>query len=102
MAVNRERGRVERGYRMLDFDGDTLERVAQRVELAIQEYGPTAYLVSVTDRWSEYPTLQVMTKSPETDEEFARRVAREEEAEARAEAAEAAEYARLRKKFNTL
>lgn len=94
-----EKRMLDRVKEHFDIDGDTLQKVLERVTRLITEYGPEATIDKQTYQYDDGHYLAVFVKEPETDEELQRRVASELKYAQRASQYEAAEYLRLKAKF---
>lgn len=91
----------DREKAVFDVDGDTLQKVLEKVTRLITEYGPEATIDKESHQYDDGYYLAVFVKEPETDEEFKARVALEARYTQRASQHEAAEYLRLKAKFES-
>ena len=96
-----EKRMLDREKERFDVDGDTLQKVLEKVTRLITEYGPEATIDEERCQYDEGKYLAVFVKEPETDEEFKLRVATETHYAQRASQYEAAEYLRLKAKFES-
>jgi hypothetical protein len=62
----------------VNFDGDTLVSIAERIKELTEDYGPDAYLDYRMEDYSDDYVYKLMTKSEETDDEYAHRMAKDE------------------------
>lgn len=97
--VNRNRMMRETAMENADFDGYTLQQVADRIAALIAEYGPTASIGKHTYEYDEGEYLYVFKEIPETDEQMNERIANEERWFAGDEERERREFERLQAKF---
>jgi len=99
MAVNRNRKTVELCATDLDLEYRTLARARDIIQELIESYGPDAKIDKCQADYSDREYLTVMIKRPETDEEMASRIRKEEHYEAKAAERDLAEFERLKKVF---
>jgi len=101
MKVNYERKMVSKEKTSIHFEWNTLEDVLNKVEMLIKKYGKDAQIMGKCEPYSDSDreTLYVVKDEPETDEELARRIAREENYAKFEEQRDAAEFKRLQEKF---
>jgi hypothetical protein len=79
----------------LDFDGDNINEVINKLEKLKETYGEDAWLDYSQDDYSDHYSYTLMVKSIETDEAYKRRLAKEEQAVAYRKE----HYERLKKEF---
>lgn len=99
MAVNRDRKTVELCARNLDLECYTLAEARDIIQELIECYGPDAKIDKFQEDYSDRDYLAVMIKRPETDEEMASRILKEEHYEAKVAERDLTEFQRLKKVF---
>ena len=92
MTVNRERKMMTVIGSYLDFDGVSLKDARKEIDRAIKKYGDTA-CINKEPRFDEGWDLVVNYTIPETDDQMAVRIAKEE-------AREQAQFERWKVKFS--
>ena len=102
MKVNYDRKLVPDYQQYFDPEGKLIDMLVE-IKKLIKEYGPEAYIEGRTDPYSNTDRLSyaVYIKSPETDNEYSDRLAKEEKWARESDESEAAEYKRLQEKFGT-
>lgn len=100
MNVNRKRKLVPQEQCYVDFER-SLGDVLKEVNTLIKEYGADAYIEGYADAYSDSDrkTFYVFKMMPETDTQYAERIAYEEKWAKESEARDAAEFKRLQAKF---
>jgi len=86
-----------------EFEG-TLTALKDRVQMWIDEYGPESYVDWDPDFYYEYepnpsPRFNIMIQREETDQEYAIRTEKEEEAKALREKWDREQFEKLKKQF---
>jgi len=86
-----------------EFEG-TLKALKDRVQMWIDEYGPESYVDWDPDFYYEYepnpsPRFNIMIQREETDQEYAIRTEKEEEAKALREKWDREQFEKLKKQF---
>ena len=99
MIINYERQMRCRKQTSFYFEGDTLKEILKTIEGLIQQYGEDVKIMSEVEPDSDKEYFYVFTKSPETDDERAKRIALEEKYVRLRETIDAAEFKRLQAKF---
>jgi hypothetical protein len=99
MAVNRERKMKSVEQTELDCDGYTLGELSGLVEKLTEQYGADARIESCTRQYSDGTYLGIFTVRPETDDEMADRIVKEEGWDADRKSHERREFERLKAQF---
>jgi uncharacterized protein with von Willebrand factor type A (vWA) domain len=101
MARQVDRSRKMRNTPMenAEFEGYTLQQVADRIAALIATYGPTATIEEHTYPYDDEKYKYVFKNIPETDEQMNERIANEERWFAGDEERERREFERLQAKF---
>lgn len=99
MAVDRERKMVSREVSTLDVSYTSLGSLLEDIQHLISQYGAEARVETTPHSYSDGEYVAVLADLPETDEEMAHRVAKEEHWEAQQALRDRAEFERLKAKF---
>lgn len=86
----------------IDLDGYTIKEGVEFLQGLLNQYGPTARLSRENYSYDEGTCLALFVDEPETDQEYAIRLAKEAWNLERLEARDRAEYLRLSAKFPDL
>jgi len=99
MAVNRERKMVPKEVSTLDVSYTNLGSLLKEVSELIEEYGKDAAVNKQTYQYDDGEYIAVTIMVPETDTQYAARLAYEEKWAKEAEDRDTAEFKRLQAKF---
>lgn len=100
MAIDRNRKMISTEKESADLD-TSLASALNRIQYLIEKYGPDATLQNECDMYdeSEYRSLRVYVKEPESDAQMKSRIIYEEKYAIACEANDRLQYERLQKKF---
>ena len=97
--MDRERKMVSREVSTLDVDYRSLGSLLEDIQNLISQYGAEAQVEKRPYSYSDGEYVAVLAVLPETDEEMARRIAKEEHWQAQQALRDRAEFERLKAKF---
>lgn len=97
-----ERKLIAREKTTVNLDGYTIKEAVEYLQSLLDQYDPTARLSRENYSYDEGTSLALFVDEPETDQEYAIRLAKEAWNLERLEARDRAEYLRLSAKFPDL